>query len=155
MTPNCTKAVFTIITQVEEYCIQVSVTLTSTTMREEPSPEQAKSEWGTCLYVPVLYVTFCYMHVCIHVQVMSVYILHCMVTFWYMCIISHYSACAHHMPVLLPSPSLSSLFVELPENFFFGMWVWLHIKWVGITVLYVTVTEVLYFVYVSLPPSIS
>ena len=44
VTPNVEKAAFTIISQVEEYCINVSLTLTSTMMREEPSPEQAKGE---------------------------------------------------------------------------------------------------------------
>ena len=44
VTPNCTKAIFTIISQVEKFCVKVTVTLTSTTMRDEPTPEQAKSE---------------------------------------------------------------------------------------------------------------
>ena len=44
VTPNAAKAVFTVISQVGDYCINVSLTLTSTMMREEPSPEQAKGE---------------------------------------------------------------------------------------------------------------
>ena len=51
VTPNMDKSAFTVISQVEEFCITVSLTLTSTMMREEPSPEQAKGEgwdlrWG-------------------------------------------------------------------------------------------------------------
>ena len=42
VTPDCTKAIFFIVAQAEEFRVSVSVTLTSTTMREEPTPEQAK-----------------------------------------------------------------------------------------------------------------
>ena len=44
VTPDANKAVFAIISQVDEHRIKVSLTLTSTAMREEPSVEQAKSE---------------------------------------------------------------------------------------------------------------
>ncbi len=47
VTPNVDKAAFIIVAQVEEYRIDVSLTLTSTMMREEPSPEQAKGEEGS------------------------------------------------------------------------------------------------------------
>ena len=42
VTPDCTKAVFLIVAQVEDFRVSASVSLTSTTMREEPTPEQAK-----------------------------------------------------------------------------------------------------------------
>lgn len=48
VTPDASKAVFVIISQVDEHRIKVSLTLTSTAMREEPSVEQAESECHTC-----------------------------------------------------------------------------------------------------------
>ena len=44
VTPKFEKSAFIIISQVDDYCIQVTVTMTSTSMREEPTPEQAKGE---------------------------------------------------------------------------------------------------------------
>ena len=44
VTPKMGKSAFVIIAQVESYRIQVTVTLTSSAMREEPTPEQAKGE---------------------------------------------------------------------------------------------------------------
>ena len=41
LTPEPQKAAFIVISQVEDYRVQVSITLTSTLMREEPSSEQA------------------------------------------------------------------------------------------------------------------
>ena len=47
VTPDVSKAAFMIISQVDDYRITVRLTLTSTMMREEPTPEQAKGEPGT------------------------------------------------------------------------------------------------------------
>lgn len=44
VTPDQSKAAFLVISQVGEYCIRVTLTLTSIAMREEPTPQQAKSE---------------------------------------------------------------------------------------------------------------
>lgn len=44
VTPDLSKAAFLIISQVGDFCVQVSVTLTSTDMREEPTKEQATGE---------------------------------------------------------------------------------------------------------------
>ena len=41
LTPEPQKGAFIVISQVEDYRVQVTITLTSTLMREEPSPEQA------------------------------------------------------------------------------------------------------------------
>ncbi len=46
ITPDTAKGSFTIISQVGAYCVQVSVTMTSASTREDPTPEQAK---GMCL----------------------------------------------------------------------------------------------------------
>lgn len=44
VTPDQSKSAFLVISQVGEYCIQVSLTLTSTAMRDEPTAQQAESE---------------------------------------------------------------------------------------------------------------
>lgn len=45
VSPEINKAAFIIVSQVGDYRVQVTVTMTSTLMRDEPTPEQAKSEF--------------------------------------------------------------------------------------------------------------
>lgn len=44
ITPDPGRSTFIVISQVGDYCIQVSITLTSSSMRDEPTPEQAKGK---------------------------------------------------------------------------------------------------------------
>ena len=44
MTPEVDKSRMIIITQVGDYRVQLTVTLTSTKMRDEPSEEEARSK---------------------------------------------------------------------------------------------------------------
>lgn len=49
LTPEPQKAAFIVISQVEDYRVQVTITLTSTLMREEPTPEQAAGRFPLAL----------------------------------------------------------------------------------------------------------
>jgi hypothetical protein len=53
VTPDVDKAGFLVISQVGEYCIRVSLTLTSTSMREEPTAQQAEGKPAVWTFVPV------------------------------------------------------------------------------------------------------
>ena len=46
VTPDEHKSALAVISQVGDYCIQITVTLTSVLMRETPSAEELLGKWG-------------------------------------------------------------------------------------------------------------